>query len=97
VEIIAYALCSVSRKGLLAMSFGRNLQTLREKAGLSQSELAARAEISVKSIQNWEIDRYQPRMDAILKLASALGVELEALMKPVAQSKPRGRRKRDGQ
>jgi transcriptional regulator with XRE-family HTH domain len=69
------------------MSFGRNLQELREKAGLSQSELAKKANVSIKSLQNWEIDRNQPRLDAIVKLAQVLGVSLEALTSGVGASK----------
>jgi transcriptional regulator with XRE-family HTH domain len=61
------------------MSFGRNLQALREQAGLSQSQLANGAGISVKTLQNWEIDRNQPRLDALVKLARALSVSLEKL------------------
>lgn len=60
------------------MSFGKNLQALREKAGLSQSGLARESGISVKTIQNWEIDRALPRLDALVKLAAALNVSLDA-------------------
>jgi transcriptional regulator with XRE-family HTH domain len=78
------------------MSFGRNLQRLREQAGLSQSELAKKANVSVKTLQNWEIDRNQPRFDAIVKLAQVLGVSIESFvagMGPPAK-KPRNRRKK---
>jgi len=64
------------------MSFGSTLQDLREEAGLSQSDLAKAAGISTRSLQNWEIDRCQPRLDAILKLAEALKVEPGDLLKP---------------
>jgi HTH-type transcriptional regulator, cell division transcriptional repressor len=78
------------------MSFGRNLQTLREAAGLSQSGLAKKAGIPVKSIQNWEIDRAQPRLDGLVKLAQALGAKLEELTDGVsttaAKRKPRKKR-----
>ena len=62
------------------MSFGKNLQALRETAGLSQSELAEKSGISVKTIQNWEIDRNTPRMDALVRLAKALGTTLDRLV-----------------
>ncbi len=59
------------------MSFGRNLQRLRQQAGLSQAGLAEKAGIPIKTIQNWEIDRNQPRLDALMKLSRALGAPLE--------------------
>jgi transcriptional regulator with XRE-family HTH domain len=62
------------------MTFGKNLQALRARSGLSQSALAQRAGIPVKSIQNWEIDRSQPRIEALPKLARALGVEVGELL-----------------
>jgi transcriptional regulator with XRE-family HTH domain len=62
------------------MSFGKNLQTLRQRVGLSQSELAAKAGIPVKTIQNWEISRRTPRWIVLLvKLATGLGVPMEEL------------------
>ncbi len=61
------------------MTFGKNLQALRKKAGLSQSGLAQAAGLPVGSIQNWELDRYLPRIDAAAKLARALGVSLDEL------------------
>jgi transcriptional regulator with XRE-family HTH domain len=62
------------------MTFGENLQRLRNKAGLSQAGLADRSGISVNTIQNWEIGRHQPRLEALPKLAAALGVGVEALL-----------------
>src|SRR5438876_190502 len=71
------------------MTFGSNLQALRKKVSLSQSQLAAKAGVSVKSLQNWEIDRSRPRMDALVQLAQALGVALEVLMASRAARTPR--------
>lgn len=61
------------------MSFGRNLQRLRQQAGLSQAGLAEKTGIPIKTIQNWEIDRNQPRLEAVMKLARALAAPLEEL------------------
>jgi transcriptional regulator with XRE-family HTH domain len=78
------------------MSFGNNLQALREAAGLSQSELAEKSGISVKTIQNWEIDRNSPRMDALVRLAHALGTTLDMLVihRHKGQAKTKRRRGR---
>jgi transcriptional regulator with XRE-family HTH domain len=81
------------------MSLGNNLQALREKVGLSQSELAQKAKVSVKTLQNWEINRNQPRVDALVKLAQALGVSLETIAAGIGGSgggklKPTKRKRR---
>jgi transcriptional regulator with XRE-family HTH domain len=76
------------------MSFGKTLQRLREKAGLSQSGLAAASGIPVKTIQNWEGDRARPRLEVLSKLASALGASLDDLVnfEQVDQKRPRKRK-----
>jgi transcriptional regulator with XRE-family HTH domain len=63
------------------MSFGEMIQKLREQAGLSQSELALKAGVPVRSVQNWEQGHRQPRPMALLPLANALGVSVESLIK----------------
>jgi transcriptional regulator with XRE-family HTH domain len=61
------------------MSFGRTLQKLREEAGLSQSQLAYKSGTSIDSLRNWEQDRALPRIDAVTRLAKALGVSMDQL------------------
>jgi putative transcriptional regulator len=65
------------------MTFGTRLQQLREKAGLSQSDLATKTGVPKRSIQNWEQGHRHPRWPAMLGLARALGVEVQALVKGV--------------
>lgn len=55
-------------------SLGSALRRLRERADLSQEELAAKAQVSRASIQNWEGDRRAPRRAEARRLAAALGV-----------------------
>jgi transcriptional regulator with XRE-family HTH domain len=76
------------------MTFGENLQRLRNSAGLSQAGLADRSGISVNTIQNWEIGRHQPRLDALPKLAAALGVGVEALLASDKSAAPTSKRPR---
>jgi transcriptional regulator with XRE-family HTH domain len=61
------------------MSYGAVLQELRKAAGLSQSELARLAGESVDSLRNWEQGRVLPKIDAVTKIAKALGVSLDLL------------------
>ena len=62
------------------MSFGVRLRELREREGLSQSGLAERVGIPIDSIQNWEQGRTRPRIEALGKLARALGVTVDELV-----------------
>jgi len=56
-------------------TFGFTLRSLRIKAGMSQEELAAKAQVSRASVQNWEKNRRQPRNAEARRLSRALGVE----------------------
>src|SRR6187549_3514867 len=68
----------------VTMALGDRLQQLREGAGLSQSELAGRAGVSLRSIQNWEQGHRRPKAEALLALARALGVPVESLISALA-------------
>jgi transcriptional regulator with XRE-family HTH domain len=68
------------------MAFAELIQKLREQAGLSQSQLAKRAGVPVRSIQNWEQGHRRPRPQALLPLAEALGVPVEKLIKSMTST-----------
>jgi len=62
-----------------------NLRLFRENAGLSQSELAKEADVSLRSIQMYEQrnkDINKAQIITILKIARALGCEAEDLIEP---------------
>jgi transcriptional regulator with XRE-family HTH domain len=61
------------------------LQDLRKKAGLSQSGLARKAGLPVRSIQNWEQGHRLPKGRAVVTLAEALGVRPQDLFLAVAE------------
>lgn len=71
------------------MEFGKMLRELRRKAGLSQSELAQRAKLPLRSIQNWEIEHRVPKASALLALADALGADVGELLRATAPKKKR--------
>jgi transcriptional regulator with XRE-family HTH domain len=78
------------------MGFAERLRELRGRAGLAQGQLAEQASIPVDSIQNWEQGRTKPRLEALAKLARALGASLDDLVapgdgEPPGLKKPRGR------
>jgi len=70
-------------------TMGQRLQRLRRAASLTQAGLAERAGVPLKSILNWEQDRRQPRLDAVVDLARHLGVSLEELLTNLAPREQR--------
>jgi transcriptional regulator with XRE-family HTH domain len=58
---------------------GERFQRLRERAKMSQDELAERGGIPVSSLRKWEQDQRVPRLDHAMELARALGVTMDEL------------------
>jgi len=74
------------------MSFGNTLQELRQEAGLSQAELARRADTPVDTLRKWEQGHTLPNIEVAARLAKALAVSLDRLAAAdQAPKKPRGR------
>ncbi len=76
------------------MGFGQMIKRLREQAGLSQTALAKKAGLSVRSIQNWEQGHRVPRAQVVLTLARAIGVPVEQLLSEISQDRPAPRTRR---
>lgn len=57
-----------------------NIRSLRKKSKLTQKELADKANISFRTIQNYENGLTPPSIKTIEKIASALGVSVERLI-----------------
>ncbi len=55
--------------------FGRTVREYRQRAGLSQEELARRAGAGVRTIGNIEAGRTSPRLSTVRLLADTLGLE----------------------
>lgn len=64
--------------------FAANLRGLREAAGLSQEELSFRAAVHRTQISLFEGGHRMPRLDTLIKLAGALGVTFQDLLKGIA-------------
>jgi transcriptional regulator with XRE-family HTH domain len=62
------------------MGFKENLRRLRERAGLTQTEMARKAGVPFRSYQNWEAGSREPRIQALAALARAVEVSLDALI-----------------
>lgn len=61
---------------------GTRLRHLRDNAGLTQGQLAARAGVSRQLVSAVEGGRHLPRVDAGVALAQAVGVSAEQLLQP---------------
>jgi transcriptional regulator with XRE-family HTH domain len=48
----------------------------RTRQGLSQEELASRAQVTSMSLYNWENYRFSPKFDDVYNLLNALGFQL---------------------
>lgn len=60
--------------------FGMRLKELREEKGLTQEELAKRAEVSRAYLSRLEMGRHDPPLSTVQKLATALRVKVAKLV-----------------
>lgn len=58
----------------LAQRFAANLKHYRKESGLSQEDLAARAEIHRSQVSALSSAKQIPKIDTLVKLAGALGI-----------------------
>ncbi len=63
----------------LVAAFATTLSTERERAGLTQEELAARADVSARFVSLLETARRQPSLTAMHALSIGLGMQLRDL------------------
>lgn len=59
--------------------FAEMLRRRRHTAGLSQEELAARADVSTRFVSFVETGRRQPSLSALLALSTGLGITMSEL------------------
>lgn len=61
-------------------AFAIHLRILREKAGMSQQELADTAEISKMTVQRIENSKYSVTLDTLISISTALQIPLKKLL-----------------
>lgn len=64
------------------MTFGERLQALRQRAGMSQDQLAERLGVSRQAVSRWERDETMPETDKVIALADLFGVTTDYLLRP---------------
>jgi DNA-binding XRE family transcriptional regulator len=62
------------------MSVGQNIRFYRKMLGWSQGRLGEEIGVSDKTISSWEVDRTEPSMGVIQKLAEIFGCETSDLV-----------------
>lgn len=62
------------------MSVGKNIRKFRKLNKLTQEELANKMGVSDKTISSWEIDRTEPDIGTVQKLAHYFGCEVSDLV-----------------
>jgi transcriptional regulator with XRE-family HTH domain len=60
---------------------GAKIKALRKAVGLTQEDIAYQVGVSRRAIISWEQDERTPAADKIPKLAAALGVTADELLK----------------
>jgi transcriptional regulator with XRE-family HTH domain len=70
------------------MNFPAQLVELRKQQGLSQQRLADAVDLHVNQVRRYEAGTAQPTLDALVKLAKALHVTLDALVFDEAERGP---------
>jgi transcriptional regulator with XRE-family HTH domain len=69
---------------------GEELRRAREKAGLSQEEVAHRAGIDRSYLSQLENDRKSPTVDLLLRVCGALGTKMSTLIGRVERKRAKG-------
>ena len=62
------------------MTIGKRISAARKQAGLTQSQLAEKCTVATITIQQYELDKRQPRLEQLSKIAVALGVTVSDLV-----------------
>lgn len=57
------------------MSIGEKIKSYRNKAKLTQKDLAEKSGISLRALSNYESEIRDPSMEVIIKISDALGVD----------------------
>jgi transcriptional regulator with XRE-family HTH domain len=68
---------------------GEELRRARDEAGLSQEEVAARAEIDRSYLSQLENDRKSPTLDLLMRVCEAIGVKTSTIVARLEKGQPK--------
>ena len=66
---------------------GSEIRKARQKAGLTQEELAFRADVSRNYISLMELEQKSPTVQTLLRVANALGVKASQLIARIERAR----------
>lgn len=58
----------------------KTIRELRESRGLSPVQLAAKLDVSLATIYNWETGKYEPRASQLRRVAKEFGVSMDDIV-----------------
>ena len=58
------------------MDLSDRIRSWRDWAGLTVADLAEKVGVTTEAVYSWESGSYQPRLENVSKIASAIGVTL---------------------
>ena len=79
-------LCENISMGSFAMASGERIKRAREKAGMTQQQLADAMHVNFTVISQYEHDRRNPKIETLKRIADAIGCSVYELMDPDASS-----------
>ncbi len=78
------------------MSFAATLKAARERAGLTQQQLAEKLGVYREAVARFESGKHDPGWSTVQKLADVLGVELAAFRDDPAKPPAKKGKKKSG-
>lgn len=67
----------------MKMYIGGNIKYYRDRAGMTQEELAKRLHVSNKLVWSWEKNRTEPKPEAVQKMLQIFDIDIEELTKQI--------------
>lgn len=67
------------------MNIGEHIKECRKAAGLTQKELAQKCNLATGTIQQYELNKRQPRLEQLQIIADVLGVHTEVLLGEISR------------
>ena len=77
----------INKKGLIVLTIGEKIASLRQKAGFSQELLAEKMEVSRQSVSKWEMNQALPQIDKVLLLCELFDVSADELLRDTVELK----------
>ena len=61
-------------------SVSSRIRRLRRKRGLTQAELASKIHVSRETVRDWELDKYEPSCQILVRLSNFFNVSIDYIL-----------------